>query len=355
MNGCSNPTITVDGTNKYMIPGLIDSHLHLTDVQSLEEFTSYGCTSAMHMNCANYTQCHINAHQPGLASFVWAGMSAVGIGSEHEKQHPERPKDTLIYPDTDVVQFVGYQFTNGSDFMKITAEVNGPSTEQQIQMVNTTHHHFQRQSMTHASSIMAYQQSVESNTDGLQHVPDDGIIDEETIQRIKAQGQFVTPTLNVFEFAYRSPALQNYFAVEPGSNRSLSHAETNARLLYQYGIPMIAGTDSVGTLTRNGTSVEVPWGLSLHFELQNLVNIVRMSPAQAINAATRDAAKWHRVPDRGSIEVQKRADLLMLNSNPLEDITSTLDIDRIWAFGVEVENVAKVTNAAISNPANNST
>jgi imidazolonepropionase-like amidohydrolase len=352
IDGCSNPTITVDGAGKFMIPGLIDSHLHLTDVQSLENFTSYGCTTAMHMNCQNYTQCHVNANQVGLASFNWAGMSAVGNGSAHEKTDPTRPRDTLIYPDTDVADFVSYQFNNGSDFMKITAEVCGPSTEQQIQMVDTTRNKYNKQSMTHASAISSYKQAVISNTDGIQHVPDDGILDNSTIKQILAQNQFVTPTLNVFEFAYRNPLLLSYFTVQAGSNRSLEHAQQNAKLLHQHGVPLIAGTDSVGTLNKDGQSTQVPWGLSLHFELQNFVNILGMTPAEALNAATKNAAKWHRVPDRGSIAVEKRADLVILNSNPLLNITNTLDIDRIWAFGVEVEYVAKVTNKTMSNPAN---
>ena len=351
LQGCSNPTVTVDGNGKYMIPGLIDSHLHLTDVQSLENFTSWGCTTAFHMNCENYTQCHINANQVGLAQFQWAGRSAVGNGSAHAKTDPTRPKDTLICPDTDVEQFVSYQFDNGSDYTKITAEVSGPSTEQQIEMVNTAHHKYNKQSVTHASAIMSYEQAVASNTDGIQHVPDDGILSNETSQKILDQGQFVTPTVNVFEFAYRDPILLKHFAVQAGSNRTLSHAERNAKLLYQKGVRLIAGTDSVGALTKGGKTIEVPFGLTLHFELQNLVNIVGMSPAEALNAATREAAKWHRVPDRGSIEVQKRADLLMLNSNPLENITNTLDIDRIWAFGRVVDDVAKVDNSTMANPA----
>nr|RBQ92231.1 hypothetical protein FVER53263_11717 [Fusarium verticillioides] len=347
---CSDPTLRVNGAGKFLIPGLIDSHLHLSGVQSLEEFTSYGCTTAMHMNCGNYTQCHINADQPGLASFKFASMSAVGYGSPHSKTQP-RPNSTLIFPDTDVVKFAQDGFNNGSDYSKITAEISGPSLEQQIQMINVARHQYSKQSMTHAADIMAYSQAVASNTDGIQHVPDDGILSNSTIKRILQQKQFVTPTLNVFEFAYRSKTLQKYFSVTPGSNRTIQHAETNAKLLYQHGVPLIAGTDSVGQLAVGDETALVPWGLSLHFELKNFVSVLGMSPAEAINSATRDAAKWHRMADRGSIEAEKRADLVLLNKDPLADIANTLSIDRIWAFGVPVALVAQTTNSSMKNPA----
>ncbi|KUJ14320.1 uncharacterized protein LY89DRAFT_752265 [Mollisia scopiformis] len=342
-NGCDEAEVKINGSGKFLIPGLIDSHLHLQDVASLEKFTSYGCTTAMHMNCEDYTQCDINAKQPGLASFIYAGRSAGGNGSAHEKTEPTRPKDTLIYPDTNVTQWTEWQFNNVSNFLKLTAEVNGPSTQQQIEMIRVAHYQYHKQAMTHAADLNAYSQAVESVTDGIQHVPDDGLLDNATIQQIKAQNQFVTPTLNVFKYAFSDPILaSDYFGVQPGSNHTMSHVEANAKALYRAGVPLIAGTDSVGPLNLNGTIVTVPWGLSLHHELENLVQIVGMSPAEAINAATREAAKWHRVLDRGSIETGKRADLLMLNSDPLANISNTQDFEEIWVFGIEVAEVAKI-------------
>ncbi|KAK6062542.1 Adenine deaminase 2-like protein 2 [Seiridium cupressi] len=256
----------------------------------------------------------------GLASFIHAGRSAVGNGSLHEKQDPTRPQDTLIYPDTDVAQWTSWQFGNVSDFMKITAEVNGPSTQQQTGIVRLTHSQYQNQTMTHASEIAGYDQAVDSMTDGIQHVPDDRIIDAATIQKILEQGQFFTPTLTC-------------------SNRTLDHAQTNAQLLYEAGVPLIAGTDSVGSLDMNDTTVSVPSGLTLHHESQNFVEYLAMSPAEAINAATRETAKWHRVLDRGSVEIGKRADIVMLNSALLVNITNTLDIAKIWVLGVQVAHV----------------
>lgn len=297
------------------------------------------------MNCQNLTQCAILTSQKGhgLASVKRAGRSSVGFKSSHAKHEPMRPKDEFIYPNTSGEVFTEWQFGNGSDFHKITAEVNGPTLEQQVDMVKTAHGEFGKQTMTHAADVLAYQQAISSRTDGL--------LSDAMIQRIKAQKQFATPTLNIYDFGFRDPLLQKYFSIQPTSHRSIEHAETNAKALYNAGVPLIVGTDSIGKLTMNGSSVEVPLGLSVHFEMQNLVNIVGMSPAEAINAVTRDAAKWHRVPDRGTIEVGKRADLLMLGSNPLVNITNTLDIERVWALGVEVSRVTKRDGDGMGNPA----
>jgi imidazolonepropionase-like amidohydrolase len=343
-HGCANAAVTINGTGKFLISGLIDSHLHLTDIASLESFTSYGLTTAMHMNCGNATQCQIMRHQPGLAQFFSAGRSAVGKNSSHEATDPVRPKDTLIYPGTNVTQFVVTQFDSGADFHKITAEVNGPSIQQQTDMIRVAHATYQKQAMTHASSILGYEEAVDSMTDGIQHVPDDGLLSDAIIALIKYQNQFVTPTLNVFEYAYspNNTQFRQYFGVTPGSNRTLSNAEENACRLYRAGIPLIAGTDSVGHLAANGLELDVPWGLTLHYELQHLVYIVGMTPAEAINAATSKAAKWHRIPDRGQIKVGMRADLLMLDSDPLIKIENTMDVHRIWALGIEVQHVARL-------------
>lgn len=106
-------------------------------------------------------------------------------------------------------------------------------------------------------------------------------------------------------------------------------------------MPILAGTDAVGAFPVNSTfTLEFPHGRSLHQELQHLVD-AGLSPAEAINAATRVAAKYHRLGDRGRIAKGMRADLVLLRQNPLVNISRTLDIERVWVGGREYSDVTK--------------
>lgn len=95
------------------------------------------------------------------------------------------------------------------------------------------------------------------------------------------------------------------------------------RAMVQAGVTILAGTDANGWLN-------VP-GFSLHDELLSL-NRAGMSTAQALHAATVAPAK--RIgSDAGVIDVGRRADLVLLNGNPLVDIANTTSIDAVILNG----------------------
>jgi imidazolonepropionase-like amidohydrolase len=81
------------------------------------------------------------------------------------------------------------------------------------------------------------------------------------------------------------------------------------------------------------------FGLAEHLELQAMVD-AGMTPTQALATATSRAAEYLRLDDRGSLVPGKRADLLVLDASPLDDIVNTRRIARMFIGGVEIDRVA---------------
>lgn len=103
-------------------------------------------------------------------------------------------------------------------------------------------------------------------------------------------------------------------------------AASNLTTVYQAGVKIVAGTDSmVGAMPAN----------AMHEELQRMVT-AGMTPADAIRAATADAAKLLGLTDHGVIEPGRIADLILLNSSPLEQIENVADIDMVFQHGAVV-------------------
>ncbi|KAJ8131464.1 hypothetical protein O1611_g2163 [Lasiodiplodia mahajangana] len=248
------------------------------------------------------------------------------------------PPDQLVYPDTDLPQLVAYAFGNGSDYYKLVAKPASLSQAQQNTLVSAAHG-LGRQTMTHASDLVSLQQAVASRSDGLQHIPDDGLLPISTVAAIKKNKQFVTPTMTIFKYGYSNPAVLAFLGRTNSTNATYAHVEENVRRLHEAGVPLLAGTDAVGAVA---PGIDLPFGSTLHEELQ-LLSGVGLTPVEALRAGTVESAAWHRLLDRGEIKIGKRADLVLLNSNPLLDISNTRDIAKVWVGGVEVQDVVRLT------------
>ena len=95
--------------------------------------------------------------------------------------------------------------------------------------------------------------------------------------------------------------------------------------LQRAGVPIMAGTD--------GGAYTVP-GFGLHQELVLLVK-AGLTPMQALQAATINPAKFFRESDTlGTIEPGKAANLVLLEANPLENISNTGRIDAVVVNGI---------------------
>jgi imidazolonepropionase-like amidohydrolase len=90
------------------------------------------------------------------------------------------------------------------------------------------------------------------------------------------------------------------------------------------GVRLLAGTD----LAAAGTYP----GFDLHEELALLVE-AGLTPMEALQCATRNAAGFLKLSDVGTIQAGKIADLVLLDANPLEDIRNTRRIRAVVIRG----------------------
>jgi hypothetical protein len=94
--------------------------------------------------------------------------------------------------------------------------------------------------------------------------------------------------------------------------------------LLRAGVRVLAGTDA--------PNPGLVFGASLHKELVHLVR-AGLSPAEALVAATSAPAEVFKLTDRGRLTVGARADLLLVDGDPLVDITATQRIRQTWVGG----------------------
>jgi imidazolonepropionase-like amidohydrolase len=86
-----------------------------------------------------------------------------------------------------------------------------------------------------------------------------------------------------------------------------------------------------------GTDGNTPY--APHIEMEDMV-AAGMTPMQVIVAATRNGAQFLRMNDAGTIEANKTADFLVLDANPLDNITNTRKISSVYLRGTPVDRAA---------------
>ncbi|MBB4659228.1 amidohydrolase family protein [Parvularcula dongshanensis] len=345
----------VDGDGLFLIPGLIDSHVHAFGEDALEAPLRFGVTTQMDM----FTDpSFAAAHRPqrdGVAKTDHADLysagtlitSAGGHGTQFGMAIP------TIESADQAESFVRDRLAEGSDYIKVVYEPQWAGMTSidraTLAAVIAAAHDQGAMAVVHVSRLEDARHALEAGADGLVHVFADQAPDEALLDLAEKSGAFVVATLAVEDGASGSPVgedasrdprlaafltppqegqLAARFPPQMAAVFSSEAAHAAVRALHERGVPILAGTDAPNP----GTT----YGASLHTELK-LLTEAGLTPEEALRAATSAPADAFGLEDRGRIEKGLRADLVLLSADPTKDVTNSRAIEAVYKNGYEVD------------------
>ena len=221
---------------------------------------------------------------------------------------------------------------NGVDLLKISvsgglageneAIADSQMTPEEISAVTQVAHSRGRHVAAHAGPADVIATAVECGVDTIEH---GYFLTAEVAATMAAAGTWLVPTINVS----RAPAFYEKIGAPAWyRDRALAAGEihwTGLRAAFAAGVRIAMGTDMMPDEPFDGTTVTVR-------ELEFYVD-AGLSPLVALQSATTNAAELLGRPDLGHIAPGAAADLLLLRSNPLDDVSALREIDAVVARG----------------------
>jgi hypothetical protein len=381
----------IDGTGKFLIPGLWDMHVHVLCKERIEMFfpllIANGITGVRDMGSPLEELDRINQWRKQIAEGTLLGPRFVASGPLVDGPKPMFPNLSIaVGSEAEGRQVVSSLKARGADFIKVYSSLPRDAyfaiaSEANLQAIPFAGH--VPEAISAAESSAAGQKSIEhlsgvrlacsSSEDDLRkqlieaRSKSDSLLLYQTLFQMRARsaqtysnekagalfdrliknGTWQVPTL-VVAWAIASVTDRNTKAAPPAriqtgdqksdcpqnvitsENLAISKAEAlNAFQLVaamrRAGVQFMAGTDA--------PNIWVLPGPSLHKELSLLV-IAGFTPMEALQAATRNPAKYLGMLDSlGTVEQGKIADLVLLEANPLEEISNTRRISAVVLRG----------------------
>lgn len=368
--------LQIDGRGKYLIPGLADLHVHLFSSDDLRAYLFYGVTTVLNMDGGPdhlRWRSQVRAGKiPGPTIYTaghtidgWPPLNEMFLTAETAEQGRAIVKEQKR-AGYDVIKLYG---TLRPDVFRA---ILASAKEERIPVVG----HINRQ--VGAGGVLQSSQVLAAHLEDLlsarfDHLPTDAEL-EEFATAISLSRITVTPNLNVNPTNIAQ--LENLAAVLkskpaellsppaysqwlPANNRNERNDQTAqqiefmkgmqsvlykmVRLLQARKVPLVLGTDAA--------PYGIP-GFSAHQELQELVE-AGFSPYAALRTATRNAGDFISQtipgsPRTGTVTEGAVADLVLLSSNPLNDIRGTQDIAGVvlrgrWFSAAELAGMRKET------------
>ena len=355
----------LDLRHAFVLPGLIDSHVHLTSQQNpngrLEQVTlsdadramvgaryarrtlMAGFTTVADLGAGNEAIFALrnavkNGDVPGPR--IIAAGSSVSIHGGHGDINGYRDdvmhllsSESICSGPEDCMRAVRTQVRAGADIIKITATggvlsntaagLNQQFSDPELTAIVDSAHRMGRQVTAHAHGVDGINAFLRAGGDSIEHGT---YLDDQSIRLFKANGAWLIPTLLAGDFVARIASGPDNFFTPAQTAKALEAGPKMldmARRAHQGGVRIAFGTDS---------------GVSAHGDnAQEFALLVRagLTPLEAVQAATVGAAEHLRISNEaGRIAPGMPADIGAVSGDPLTDVTELERMKFVMKSGV---------------------
>jgi len=369
-----NPKVIPEDTEiielkgKVLLPGLMDMHVHLDSdfegnwdyiyKESSSQGTIRAIVNAEKTLLAGFTtvrsigQLHITpelidvaiaeASDKGLiiAPRVIPSGHMISINGGHgdislglsEGLIELGPKDGIVNGKYDAIEAVRYQIKHGAKFIKIHATAGVLSMEEAVgaqQLSNDEMKTIVEEASRHHIKVAAHAHGTEgiiaAINAGVYSIEHGSLLDDEGIRLMKEKGVYLVPTTGLSNVV--NELVDKMHPVMAGKAKYVMPlAKDNLRKAIKSDVKISFGTD---------TPI-IPHGQNA-IEFSALI-ACGMSSIEAIKTATINAADMLGLSDRGELKVGLLADIIAVNSNPINDIKTLESVKFVMKNGVVYKN-----------------
>ncbi len=354
-----------DLAGKTIMPGIINAHGHVGDVQGIEG--GHYSTQTILDNLATYARYGITT----VVSLGGDKAAAVPLRAVNDTTSTQRARlfiaGEVITGNTpaEALAVINRNHGMGVDFMKIRVDDNQGTTpkmtEEVYRAVIRRSHALGYKIATHMYYLDDARKLLDAGTDLLAHSVRDLPVDGDFIRLIKQKNVGYCPTLTRELSAYVYGDTADFFTdpfflreydratiqplLDPARQQQVRNSKSailykqqlpvamaNLKTLADAGVPIVFGTDS-GVPTRF-------MGYFEHLEMEMMAQ-AGLTPMQIIVAATKNAAGYLGLKDLGTLAPGHWADFLVVNADPLADIRNIRQIEGVYIGGEKLNKEDK--------------
>lgn len=330
---------------KTVMPGILDTHVHLSQtremlVNDLKRRAYYGVTAAQSMG-QDTTDVSFQVREetrtgriPGAGRFFTAGRGITGVEpgrtmAPHWVATPAEARAAVREEAAKKVDIIKIWVDDRMGMVKkLTPDIYSA-------VIDEAHKNNIR-AIAHIYTLEDAKGTLRAGLDAFAHGVRDKDVDDEFMTLVRQHPNLVLgpnmPSRGVptdLTWLRESTPAAEWDQLQT-ANRN--NAEANA--FWSIQARNLAKMNAAGVKIVVGTDGNTPY--APHIEMEDMV-AAGMTPMQVITAATRNGAQFLRLTDVGTLEAGKSADFLVLDANPLDNITNTRKINAVYFRGSQID------------------